>query len=218
MHSASRLMVFAAAALTFAAPSASNAQSSPLPAATNEGTSGTPVTPAPQSTSHVRGSLPGWRSTRLPGDVPAGAQVKALKSGSLTRAQVVYGLTHQLQEAKQVAAFKTVDFNRLRVYRLPTSLKTMFHVSDAESEALVVAMLGEGVQIAQTTPAVLGTNGSTAPIQYLRDVLANITVTNALKDSTLNVALPNVLSANKISTGAVVGLYIGGGIITTITK
>jgi len=211
-------LVFAAAALAFGAPNAAFAQCSPMPSATNSGTSGTPVTPAPESTSHVRGSLPGWRSTRLPGDVPPGAQVKALKNGSLTRPQVVYALTHQVQEAKQVANLKTVDFNRLRFYRLPTSLKTMFHVSDAESEALVVAMLGEGVQIAQTTPAIPGANAGATPMQHLRDVLANITVTNALKDSNLNVALPNVLSANKISIGQVVGLYIGGGIITTITK
>jgi predicted TIM-barrel enzyme len=150
--------------------------------------------------------------------VPPGAQVKALRSGSLTRAQVVYGLTHQTQEAKQLATLKTVDFNRLRVYRLPTSLKTMFHVSDAESEALVVAMLGEGVQVAQTTPAVPGTNGSPAPMQHLRDVLANITVTSALKNSNVNVALPNVLSGNKIAIAQVVGVYAGGGIITAITK
>jgi hypothetical protein len=212
-------MVFAVAALALGSPSAAFAQLSPTPAATNAGMSGTPVTPAPESTSHSRSSLPGWRTTRLPGDVPPGAQVKALKNGSLTRAQVVYGLTHQTQEAQQVAKLKTVDFNRLRVYRLPTSLKTMFHVSDAESEALVVAMLGEGVQVAQTTPAVPGTKGSNAPMQHLRDVLANIEVSNALEDSHVNVALPNVLSGNKISIGQVVGVYIGaGGIITTITK
>jgi hypothetical protein len=197
------MMFFAAAALAFGAPSAAFAQ----------------VSPTPESTSHARSSLPGWRTTRLPGEVPPGAQVKALKNGSLTRAQVVYGLTHQAQEAKQVAKVKTVDFNRLRVYRLPTSLKTMFHVSDAESEALVVALLGEGVQVAQTTPAVPGTNGSNPPMQHLRDVLANVDVSNALENSHVNVALPNVLSANKISIGQVVGVYVGsGGIITTITK
>jgi hypothetical protein len=218
MHSARRFIVFAAVALAFGAPSTAFAQPSPMPAATNAGMSEGPVTPVPESTSHARSSLPGWRTTRLPGDVPPGARVKALKNGSLTRAQVVYGLTHQAQEAQQLAKLKTVDFNRLRVYRLPTSLKTMFHVSDAESEALVVAMLGEGVQVAQTTRAVPDTSGSTAPIQDLRDVLAGITVTNALADSHVNVALPNVLSGNKISTGQVVGLYVGGGIITTITK
>jgi hypothetical protein len=218
MNPASRIMVFAAAALAFGAPSAAFAQVSPMPAATSAGMSSAPVTPVPESTSHSRSSLPGWRTTRLPGDVPPGAQVKALKNGSLTRAQVVYGLTHQAQEAKQVAQLKTVDFNRLRVYRLPTSLKTMFHVSEAESEALVVAMLGEGVQVAQTTHTVPGTNGSNAPVQHLRYVLADIDVSNALEDSHVNVALRNVLSGNKISIAQVVGVYIGGGIITTITK
>jgi hypothetical protein len=218
MHPASRLIFFAGAALALAAPSAAFAQCSPMPAATNAGMSGTPVTPQPETSTHTRGSLPGWRRTTIPGDVPSGAQVKTLKNGSLTRAQVIYALTHQAQEAKQVATLKTVDFTRLRVYRLPTSLKTMFHVSDAEAEALVVAMLGEGVQVAQTTPAVPGTSGSTAPMQYLRDVLADVNVTNALVNANVNVALPNVLSGNKISIGQVVGIYIGGGIITTITK
>jgi hypothetical protein len=218
MHPASRLMFFAGAALALAAPSAAFAQSSPMPAATNAGMSGTPVTPPPETSTHTRGSLPGWRRTTIPGDVPPGAQVKALKNGSLTRAQVIYGLTHQAQEAKQVAALKTVDFTRLRVYRLPTSLKTMFHVSDAESEELVVAMLGEGIQLAQTTPALPVTNGSAAPIQYLRDVLSGINVTSALVNSNANVLLPHVLSGNNISIGQVVGVYIGGGIITTITK
>jgi hypothetical protein len=218
MHPASRLMFFAGAALALAAPSAAFAQCSPMPAATNAGMSGTPVSPQPEASTHTRGSLPGWRTTKISGDVPPGARVKALKYGSLTRAQAIYGLTHQAQEAKQVASLKTVDFTRLRVYRLPTSLQTMFRVSDAESEALVVAMLGEGVQVAQTTPALPDPSGSTAPIRYLRDVLADINVTNALVNSNVNVALPHVLNANKISIGQVVGVYIGGGIITTIAK
>jgi hypothetical protein len=234
MQQPTKLMFFAAAALALGSPAAASAQSSPAPAispmpsATSSGTTGTPVTPAPEpSSGSTRSSLPGKRTTAIPGDVPAGAQIKPLKTASLTRSQVIYGLTHQAQEAQQIAKLKTVDFNNLRVYRLPLSLKTMFHVSDAESQALVVAMLGEGVRVAQTTPALPGSNGNNSPIQYLRQVLANINVSNALNNLNVlnnsnvnvNVALQNVLNNNKISIGQVVGLYIGGGgIITTITK
>ncbi len=214
-----RLVFFAAAALTFGVPSGAFAQISPMPSATNAGMTGTPVTPQPETSAHTRGSLPGWRRTDVSGEIPPGAQIKAMKSGSLTRAQVIYGLTHQVREAKQLAKLKTVAFARLRVYRLPPSLKTMFHVSDAESQALVVAMLGEGVRVAQTTAALPDTDASSSPIQYLRDVLADITVSNALENSNRNVALQNVLYDNKIPIGQVVGLYVGGGgIITTISK
>jgi hypothetical protein len=100
-------------------------------------------------------------------------------------------------------------------------------VSDADTQAITLAMLGNGIELAQTTPALPATNGNNSPIQYLRDVLANINVSNALNNLNVlnnsnvavNVALSNVLNNNKISIGQVVGLYIGGGgIITTITK
>ncbi|HEY4440024.1 MAG TPA: hypothetical protein VGN14_06185 [Candidatus Elarobacter sp.] len=169
--------------------------------------------------------MPGVRNTNV-GKIPNGAKVKAIKSGSLTPSQVVYGMTHQLQAAKQIAQMKTINFNNLRVYRLPTSLKSRFKLSDADRERIAEAMFG-GVLIAQTTPALPSTNGNNSPIQYLRDVLANINVSNALNNLNvlnnsnvnLNVALSNVLNNNKISIGQVVGLYIGGGgIITTITS
>jgi hypothetical protein len=157
----------------------------------------------------------------------ANAQVKKIKSGSLSRSQVVYGLTHQVQAAKQLLKMKTVNFDNLRVYRMSSALKTMLKVSDAETQAVALAMLGDGIQVAQTDPSLPASNGNNSPIQYLRNVLANINVSNALNNLNVlnnsnvnvNVALSNVLNNNKISIGQVVGLYIGGGgIITTITK
>ena len=136
-------------------------------------------------------------------------------------------MTHQVAAAKQLLKMKTINFNNLRVYKLPTSLKSMVKLSDANQQAIVIAMLGSGALVAQTTPALPSSNGNNSPIQYLRDVLANINVSNALNNLNVlnssnvnvNVALSNVLNNNKISIGQVVGLYIGGGgIITTITK
>lgn len=153
----------------------------------------------------------------------AAGKIKSIKSGTLSFAQVSYALTHPLQEANQLKKMKKIDFDKLRVYKLPSSLK----VSAADTQAAALAVLGPGVQIAQTTPNLPTTNGNNSPIQYLRDVLANINVSNALNNlnvlnnSNVNVdvALSNVLNNNKISIGQVVGLYIGGGgIITTITK
>jgi hypothetical protein len=124
---------------------------------------------------------------------------------------------------------KTINFDNLRVYKLPTTLQSVLKVSDADQQAIVVAMLGNGIQVAQASPApgLPSSNGNNSPIQYLHNVLANINVSNALNNLNvlnnsnvnLNVALSNVLNNNKISIGQVVGLYIGGGgIITTITK
>ena len=140
---------------------------------------------------------------------------------------MLYGVTHQVAAAKQLLKMKTINFDNLRVYKVPTSLKSVLKVSDAESQAIALAMLGTGTQVAQTTPSMPSSNGNNSPIQYLRDVLANINVSNALNNLNVlngsnvnvNVALSNVLNNNKISIGQVVGLYIGGGgIITTITK
>jgi hypothetical protein len=187
----------------------------------------------PAATSAPAPSSSGTGATRSTGGNPGTnngngrGKVKQLKSGSLSRSQVVYGLTHQLQAAKQLLKMKTVNFDNLRVYKLPSSLKSMVKLSDAEQQGIVLAMLGNGVQLAQTTPPLPTSNGNNSPIQYLRDVLANINVSNALNNLNVlnnsnvnvNVALSNVLNNNKISIGQVVGLYIGGGgIITTITQ
>ncbi len=246
MHQLSRLML-AAAAMALAAPSAAFAQTtqpSPMPASTGMPSSPAPASstlpaPAPTTMSEPTNapatSAPATStSTSAPsnhgngnGKSAAPGQIKKIKNGTLTRSQVLYGLTHQVAAAKQLLKMKTVNFDNLRVYKLPSSLKSMVKLSDADTGAIALALLGNGVQVAQTTPSLPSTNGNNSPIQYLRDVLANINVSNALNNLNVlnnsnvnvNVALSNVLNNNKISIGQVVGLYIGGGgIITTITK
>jgi hypothetical protein len=237
--------MLASATLALAATGIASAQSSPMPSSTTmpmpaytaaptSEPSVAPVTaPTPSSPSGgAKSTTPpttsgsgGIRAVSPPEN--SGKQIKKIQSGSLTRSQVVYGLTHQVQAAKQLLKMKTINFNNLRVYKLPTTLQSVLKVSDADQRAIAVAMLGDGIQVAQTTPALPSSNGNNSPIQYLRDVLANINVSNALNNLNvlnnsnvnLNVALSNVLNNNKISIGQVVGLYIGGGgIITTITK
>jgi hypothetical protein len=240
MHQLSRLML-AVAAMALAAPSAAFAQTtqpSPMPASTGTTSSPLPASsaPAPAAPAPTTMSEPtNAPATSAPSKSGSGGssagtpkpEIKKLKDGSLTRSQVLYGLTHQVQEAKQLAKMKTVNFDNLRVYRLPASLQGALKVSDADTQAIAVALLGNGVQVAQTGPGLPSSNGNNSPIQYLRNVLANINVSNALNNLNVlnnsnvnvNVALSNVLNNNKISIGQVVGLYIGGGgIITTITK
>ena len=255
MQQTSRLTL-ATAALALAATGIASAQTSPMPSSSTmpmsspgPAASSMPVSPAtanptmgttptanpvsaPSSSSSSAPASSGSGTTRSTGGNAAGGgvgngKIKQIKSGSLTRAQVVYGLTHQVQAAKQLLTMKTVNFDNLRVYKLPTTLQSVLKVSDADQRAIVVAMLGSGIRVAQTTPALPSSNGNNSPIQYLRNVLANINVSNALNNLNvlnnsnvnLNVALSNVLNNNKISIGQVVGLYIGGGgIITTITK
>jgi len=256
MQQTSRLML-AAAALALASTAVASAQSSPMPSSSTmpmsspaPAASSMPVAPAtanptmgtsptanpmssPSSSSSSAPASSGSGTTRSTGGAPNGGvgvgngKIKTIKTGSLSRSQVLYGLTHQVQAAKQLLKTKTVNFDNLRVYKLPTSLKSMVKLSDADQQAIVMAMLGSGIRVAQTTPALPSSNGNNSPIQYLRDVLANINVSNALNNLNVlngsnvnvNVALSNVLNNNKISIGQVVGLYIGGGgIITTITK
>jgi hypothetical protein len=222
------------------APAASTAPSgmaspvaAPEPRPSAGGTITTSPAPASSPASSGSGSSSGSGATK-PGNGGVNGdnngkhlgQIKQIKSGSLSLPQVSYAITHPLQEAKQLKSMKTIDFNKLRVYKLPSSLKGALKLSDADTQAAALAVLGTGVQIAQTT-GLPTTNGNNSPIQYLRDVLANINVSNALNNLNVlngsnvnvNVALSNVLNNNKISIGQVVGLYIGGGgIITTITK
>jgi hypothetical protein len=256
MHHPSRL-ILAAAALALASPAAAYAQSSPMPSSTAAPAmtmAPMPATSAPMATSAPAAAptaAPTSAATSAPsssgnttngngnnangnsgngnnrGNGLAKGKVKQIKTGTLTRSQVLYGLTHQLQAAKQLAKMKTIDFDKLRVYKLPSSLKSMVKLSDADAQAITLALLGRGVEVAQTSTSLPTTNGNNSPIQYLRDVLANINVSNALNNLNVlnnsnvnvNVALSNVLNNNKISIGQVVGLYIGGGgIITTITQ
>jgi hypothetical protein len=245
MQQSSRLML-AAAALALASTGIASAQSSPMPesspmpmttpAPAMSTPSSTMSSPMPMTTqappSASKATTPpdtsgsgGVRAVSPPDN--AAKNYKKIQSGSLTRSQVLYGLTHQVQAAKQLLKMKTINFSNLRVYKLPTTLQSVLKVSDADQRAVAVAMIGNGIQVAQTTPALPSSNGNNSPIQYLRDVLANINVSNALNNLNVlnnsnvnvNVALSNVLNNNKISIGQVVGLYIGGGgIITTITK
>jgi hypothetical protein len=135
-------------------------------------------------------------------------------------------LTHPLQEANKVRQLKSISFDKLRVYRLSTGLKSMLKIGDANADIPVLAVLGPGTLIAQTT-GIPGTNGNNSPIAYLQYVLANINVSNALNNvnvlnnSNVNVgvSLQDVLNGNKISIGQVAGIFVNGlGIITTITK
>jgi hypothetical protein len=243
--------MLASAALALASTGIASAQSSPMPASspmpmpvyTAAPTSAPNVVPVNAPTPPPSGG--GSMSTPAPTTAPSNSQtdhgtntpngnngnhngqIKKLQSGTLSRSQVLYGVTHQVQAAKQLLKMKTVNFNNLRVYKLPTSLQSVLKVSALDQQAIAVAMLGNGIQVAQTTPALPTSNGNNSPIQYLRDVLANINVSNALNNLNVlnnsnvnvNVALSNVLNNNKITIGQVVGLYIGGGgIITTITK
>jgi hypothetical protein len=152
------------------------------------------------------------------------ANIKRIPNGSLSIPDLRYGLTHPLQEANQLRKMKSISFDKLRVYRLPSSLKSMLKVGDANADIPVLAVLGPPTLIAQTTPA---SNGSNSPIAVLQYVLANINVSNALNNvnvlnnSTVNVgvSLQDVLNGNKISIGQVAGIFVNGlGIITTITK
>ena len=231
-------------------PASSGAPSAPVPVA-SPGTSVMTMPPMSPGATGPATMMPSPSATQAPSSAPSSSstsapsggtgssganngnngnhngQIKKIKDGSLTRSQVLYGVTHQVQEAKQLLKMKTINFDNLRVYRLPASLKAAVKVSDADTQAITLAMLGNGIEVAQTTPALPSSNGNNSPIQYLRDVLANINVSNALNNLNVlnnsnvnvNVALSNVLNNNKISIGQVVGLYIGGGgIITTITK
>jgi hypothetical protein len=214
-----------------AASAAPMASSMPMPApsgATAGGnTSGTPVTPKPETT-----ASPAPSTSSASGETQRGAtagtanrgkhlgQVKQLKSGSLKLTDLRYALTHPAQEAKKASSVKTISFDKLRVYRLSSSLKSLLKVGAIDRETAILAELSPAYEVAQT-------NGSNSPIAYLQYVLANINVSNALNNvsvlnnSTVNVGvtLADVLNNNKISIGQVAGIFVDGlGVITTITK
>jgi hypothetical protein len=218
------------------APAAVLAQSaSPQPAATQPvaplpPSMTTPAPPASTAPAPVMTMAPAPSPSAKPPAPAASAkpapQYKKIPNGSLSVTDLRYGLTHPLQEANKVRAMKHVSFDKLRVYRLSSGLKSILKVGDANMDIPALAVLGPGTLVAQTggLPA---TNGSNSPIAYLQYVLANINVSNALNNvSVLNnsnvnvgVSLQDVLNGNKISIGQVAGIFVNGlGIITTITK
>jgi hypothetical protein len=199
---------------------------SPAPAASTA--PGPSATPAPVMTMAPAPSPAATKSGTTGGSTPAAKpQYKHIPNGSLSVSDLRYGVTHPLQEANKVRQMKTISFNKLRVYRLSSGLKSLLKVGDAGSDIPALAVLGPGTLIAQTSGPLPGTNGSNSPIAYLQYVLANINVSNALNNvSVLNnsnvsvgVTLKDVLNANKISIGQVAGIFVNGlGVITTITK
>jgi hypothetical protein len=215
------------------APSPSPMQPAPAPTSMSE-PSAAPSTSAPSSGSSSSSSTPAPKATmstnpsqRGTGGTPNKlANVKKIPNGSMNVTDLRYALTHPLVEANKVRQMKHVSFDKLRVYRLSSGLKSMLKVGDANADIPALAILGPGTLVAQTT-GLPGTNGSNSPIAYLQYVLANINVSNALNNvnvlnnSTVNVgvSLQDVLNGNKISIGQVAGIFVNGlGIITTITK
>jgi hypothetical protein len=204
---------------TTAAPSP--ATSAPAPAATSApapAATSAPVTaPAPNPTTppsvNGGGNANGNNGKHL-------GQVKKIQTGTLSTSDLRYALTHPTVELGKVRKMKSISFDKLRVYKLSSGLKSMLKVSDANDDLPFIAMLSPSIEVAQT-------NGSNSPIAALQYVLANINVSNALNNvSVLNnsnvnvgVTLADVLNGNKISIGQVAGIFVNGlGIITTITK
>lgn len=224
-HTRFLLGSFALSAICFAAAGTSAtaqvASPSPAPASTTEPA---PATAEPIQTMAPGNSAPG--TVKPPSADGGKPQIKKLKEGTLPYRQVAYGLSHPVQEAKKLHAMHTVKFENIRVVRLSKLNYRGLHAMNVD---LLIAdeSFGEPFLVAQTTPNLPGFNGSNSPIQYLRDVLANINVSNALNNlnvlnnSTVNVAvsLSDVLNNNKIAIGQVVGVYVGGGgLINTIIK
>ena len=229
-------------------PASALAQSSPAPAAPpptpmTEPSAGPAMTmaPAPATAAPVQTMAPAPAMTKAPSPAggasakptagtsakPTAAQIKKIPNGSMSTSDLRYALTHPLQEANKVRGMKKISFDKLRVYRLSSGLKSILKVGDANADIPALAILGPGVEIAQTSGPLPGTNGSNSPIAYLQYVLANINVSNALNNvnvlnnSNVNVgvSLQDVLNGNKISIGQVAGIFVNGlGIITTITK
>ncbi len=219
----------AASAMSSAMPMSSG-MPMPAPSGATAGgnTSGTPVTPKPETTPSPAPSTSSASGETRRGATSGGTtnrgkhlgQIKQLKSGSLKLTDLRYALTHPAQEVGKVRSMKTVSFDKLRVYRLPTSLKSLLKVGAIDRDTAILAELSPAYEVAQT-------NGSNSPIADLQYVLANINVSNALNNvsilnnSTVNVGvtLADVLNNNKISIGQVAGIFVDGlGIITTITK
>jgi len=230
-------LALAAAALALA-PASALAQSSPAPASSPITAPAPPTSPVMEAT-----AAPSAPATSAPVTAPAPnpttppavngggnankgnngkhlGQIKKIQSGTLSTSDLRYALLHPTVEIGKLRKVKTVSFDKLRVYKLSSGLKSMLKVGDANDELPFLAELGPSFEVAQT-------NGSNSPIAMLQYVLANINVSNALNNvSVLNnsnvnvgVSLADVLNGNKISIGQVAGIFVNGlGVITTITK
>jgi hypothetical protein len=237
------VLTVAAAALALAPASALAQSASPAPTSTTAPVTAPapqPTTPMMQATAAPATSAPAPTSAPVTAPAPNPTsppavngggnakgnngkhlgQIKKIPAGTLSTSDLRYALTHPTVEIGKVRKLKSISFDKLRVYKLSSALKTMLKVSDANDDLPFIAMLSPSTEVAQI-------NGSNSPIADLQYVLANINVSNALNNvsvlnnSTVNVGvtLADVLNGNKISIGQVAGIFVNGlGVITTITK
>jgi hypothetical protein len=134
-------------------------------------------------------------------------QVKKLRAGTLTNAQVRYALTHAAQEAAQLRKIHTVKFDNLRVYRAPSGLLKQLHAS-ASIVAYVPMRLSD---------AVAQTSGFDSFLNIFANINVQDALNNTLNNNNVTLNLTDVLNGNKIAIGQVVGVYVNsGGVITTI--
>lgn len=174
------------------------------PAPSPQSTATAPPSPAPSAT--AASTAP---ATKTPAPKRAAKSYKKIPPGQLSKPEVRYALTHQLQMARKLQSMHTIKFSNLRIYKLSTSDLQLLHAQ--------ASMLAYAPFTAQDTVAATGLLGS------FLNIIANVNVSDALNGSlngnTVNASLNNVLNGNNIAIGQVVGVYVnGGGIITTLIK
>lgn len=164
--------------------------------------------PSPQATTPPSPSATAAPATAAPNNNGKHlGQVKKLRSGSLTPAQVRYALTHRPQEIAKLRNMHSVSFDHLRVYRAPAGLLKSVHAG-------IGAVAYDPFRM---TDAV----AQTSPLGSFLNIFANINVQDALNNTlngnNVNLSLTDVLNGNNIAIGQVVGVYVNSaGVITTI--
>lgn len=134
-------------------------------------------------------------------------QVKKLRSGSLTPAQVRYALTHRSQEIGKLRNMHSVSFDHLRVYRAPAGLLKNIHAG-------VAAVAYDPFRM---TDAVAQTSGLGSFLNIFANINVQDALNNTLNGNNVNLSLTDVLNGNNIAIGQVVGVYVdSAGVITTI--
>jgi hypothetical protein len=134
-------------------------------------------------------------------------QVKKIRAGALTTAQLKYALAHPAQEAAQLKKIHTVRFDNLRVYRAPRGLLKQLHASQA-------ALAYEAVRM---NDALAQTSGFGSFLSIFANINVQDALNNTLNGNNVTLSLTDVLNGNNIAIGQVVGVYVNsGGVITTI--
>lgn len=150
-------------------------------------------------------------------------QLRRLQAGSLSDSQVQYALTHQSVEMARLRSMRSIDYSRVRIVHVSSSMKARLHISQLDGTMLAYSPDGPQLDAPYRVAQVFGSNNGV--LQQLQGIIGGLIVQNAISNTlggggssgSAGATLAQVLLNNGIPLSNLLGVFLGGnGILNAL--